>query len=62
MSTVKRPEQAVIDQIGALVDWQLAKGESGNRGGMSWDRSCRLCGGAPIDPDLGICGRGSVWI
>ncbi len=26
----------------ALVDWQLAKGESGNRDGLSWDRNCRL--------------------
>lgn len=57
MAAVKRPEQSVIDRIGALVDWQLARGESGNRDGMSCDRRCRLCGGAPIDPDLGICGE-----
>ncbi|WP_131820262.1 hypothetical protein [Mycobacteroides abscessus] len=53
MSVVTRPEQSVIDRIGALVGWQLAKGESGNSDGLSWERNC----GAPIGTDLGICGE-----
>ncbi len=63
-----RPEQAVVDEIDALVDWQLAQGESGSSmKGMNVDGGARTVAwkvpdgvGSVAVPIAGDLGR-SAW-